>query len=495
MLDPATITPAPPVALAPEPRTFAGYRRPGQRGVGTRNYLVILGTTSRTASFARRLAARLQVLARVVPALDGIVAVAHTEGGGPGEPNNATEVLRALAGFMVHPNVGAVLAVDYGVEPVTNARLRDFMTTHGYPLADVPHAFLSVRAGLAAALAEGEAMVRRWLPAVAAQTRTPAPLSALRVALQCGGSDAFSGVSGNPLAGAMVHEVVRHGGIGVLCETDELAGAESYMMKKVRDLATARALLGAIDRFRTRLSWHGVTPESNPSAGNKYRGLYNITLKSLGAVHKKDPRTRVDARHRLRRAALRARVSFHEQPRERPGRHRRAGGRGLQPVSLRHRQRLHHELPLRAHAEDDDHHPAAPAAGPWRWISTRAAISTASRWRPSPPKGSSWSSPPHPGRNPAGSWPGTPRPRSGAIGARPMTRIWRPSAPARCRTAGRWRWRALSPTCGRRRAPRASGSTRSTCFRMETDLAPSGSAWCCRRACVRRKSHASPASA
>jgi altronate dehydratase len=66
------------------------------------------------------------------------------------------------------------------------------------------------------------------------------------------------------------------------------------MMKKVRDLATARALLGAIDRFRTRLSWHGVTPESNPSAGNKYRGLYNITLKSLGAVHKKDPRTRVD---------------------------------------------------------------------------------------------------------------------------------------------------------------------------------------------------------
>ena len=294
VLDPATITAAPPVALVPKPRTFDGYVRPGRRGVGTRNYIVILGTTSRTASLARQLAARLQMLARLFPALDGIVAVAHTEGGGPGEPNNAAEVLRALAGFMVHPNVGAVLAVDYGVEPVTNARLRDFMTAHGYPLADVPHAFLSVHSGLAAALAEGEAVVRRWLPVVAAQARTPAPLSALRVALQCGGSDAFSGVSGNPLAGAMVHEVVRHGGIGVLCETDELAGAESYMMKNVRDLATARALLGAIDRFRTRLSWHGITPESNPSAGNKYRGLYNITLKSLGAVHKKDPRTRVD---------------------------------------------------------------------------------------------------------------------------------------------------------------------------------------------------------
>ena len=293
-LDEASFRGAPPTGRAAQPRTFAGYRRPGPRGVGTRNYLVILGTTSRTASFARRLAARLQPLARVHPSLDGIVAVAHTEGGGPGEPNNAAEVLRALAGFMVHPNVGAVLAVDFGVEPVSNARLRDFMAARGYPLAAVPHAFLSVGRGLAAGLAEGEAIVRRWLPEVAAQRRTDEPLAGLRVALQCGGSDAFSGVSGNPLAGALVHEVVRHGGTGVLCETDELSGAEAYVMRNIRDLATARAVLRHIAAFKERLAWHGVTPESNPSAGNRFRGLYNITLKSLGAVHKKDPRTRID---------------------------------------------------------------------------------------------------------------------------------------------------------------------------------------------------------
>jgi altronate dehydratase len=292
--DESAFTPAPPVPLVPRPRTFQGYRRPGRRGVGTRNYIVILGTTSRTASFARQLAARLQPLARVHPSLDGIVAIAHTEGGGPGEPNNAAEVLRALAGFMVHPNVGAVLAVDYGVEPITNARLQSFMRERGYPLGDVPHRFLSVRAGLAAALAEGEGAVRQWLPVVSVQARTPEPLSGLRVALQCGGSDAFSGVSGNPLAGSIVHEVVRHGGIGVLCETDELSGAESYLMKNLRDAATARALLARMERFRHRLAWHGTTPEGNPSAGNKFRGLYNITLKSLGAVHKKDPRTRID---------------------------------------------------------------------------------------------------------------------------------------------------------------------------------------------------------
>jgi len=211
----------PAVERVERPGTFAGFRRPGGRGVGTRNFIVILGTTSRTASFARQLAAHLQPLARVHPSLDGIVAVAHTEGGGNSEPHNADEVLRALAGFVVHPNVGAVLAVDYGVEPVANARLRSFMEEHGYPLADVPHRFLTLSGPLAAGLAEGERVVRDWLPHVSAERRTNEPISRLQVALQCGGSDAFSGVSGNPLAGAVTHEIIRHGGAAVLTETDE----------------------------------------------------------------------------------------------------------------------------------------------------------------------------------------------------------------------------------------------------------------------------------
>ncbi|MGH7956999.1 MAG: UxaA family hydrolase [Opitutaceae bacterium] len=292
--DERAIQPAPAVSRVDRPNTFSGYRRPGKRGVGTRNTIVILGTTSRTASFARQLTTRLQALARVHPTLDGIVAIAHTEGGGTGEPNNTLEILRTLAGFMVHPNVAAVLAIDYGVEPITNARLRDFMHEHRYPLADVPHHFLSLGQGLAAGLAEGERIVRAWLPAAAALRRTEEPLGDLRIALQCGGSDAFSGVSGNPLAGAIVHQAIQHGATGVLTETDESMGAEGYLLRNVRDVATARAFIGKLDAFREKLTWHGLTPESNPSAGNRFRGLYNITLKSLGAVHKKDPRTRLD---------------------------------------------------------------------------------------------------------------------------------------------------------------------------------------------------------
>src|SRR3989442_1017689 len=78
--------------------------------------------------------------------IDAGEAVAHTEGGGTSRPNNLETPLRPLAGFMVNPNVGAVLAVDYGTETVTNALLRQFMVENDYPLADLPHRFWSLTA-------------------------------------------------------------------------------------------------------------------------------------------------------------------------------------------------------------------------------------------------------------------------------------------------------------------------------------------------------------
>ncbi|HEX2618830.1 MAG TPA: UxaA family hydrolase, partial [Phototrophicaceae bacterium] len=110
----------------------------------------------------------------------------------------------------------------------------------------------------------------------------------------CGGSDAFSGISGNPLAGLVTREIVRYGGSANLAETDELIGAEAYVLQKVRDLPTARKFLKFLDRFKAWTGWHGQSAEGNPSGGNLYRGLYNIYLKSLGAATKRDPETRLD---------------------------------------------------------------------------------------------------------------------------------------------------------------------------------------------------------
>lgn len=293
-LDDQVFKPGQQVARALTNRFFRGFERGAGRGVGTRNFVVILGTTSLTGSYARLLADRFREVSTRYPNIDGVVAVAHTEGGGSSRPNNFDLLLRTLAGLMVNPNVGAVLAVDFGTEPLTNAILQRYLAEHRYPIDKMPHRFLSARGSFASALAEGEKIVGPWLEIINGCRRTPQSVEHLRIALQCGGSDAFSGVSGNPLAGWVAKETVRFGGSANLAETDELMGAESYVLQNVRDLATARKFLQTLERFQERASCHGHDAEGNPSGGNNFRGLYNIAVKSIGAALKKDPEVRLD---------------------------------------------------------------------------------------------------------------------------------------------------------------------------------------------------------
>ncbi len=291
--DPSAFVPTQPLAHHPDMRIFMGYRRGAGRGVGTRNTIVLLGTSALTSGFVRALESRLQPLVEGAANLDGIVAVAHTEGGRD-QANNRDLLLRTLAGFMVNPNVGAVLAVDYGHEIVQNGHLSDYLHQHGYPTDDLPHQFMSLSASFESDLASATQIVTGWLDTVSQTPRTPEPLSELKIALQCGGSDAFSGISGNPLAAWVAKEIIQYGGSANLAETDELIGAETYVLDKVRDSAAAQKFLSFIQRFTERVEWHGHSAEGNPSGGNKYRGLYNIYLKSLGAATKRHPDVPVD---------------------------------------------------------------------------------------------------------------------------------------------------------------------------------------------------------
>ena len=282
------------VPLHSEKRYFKGYRRSPSRGVGTRNYIVILGTTSRTGSYAKLLEERLKETPATYPNIDGIAALAHTEGSGDDPLNNREILLRTLAGLIVHPNVGALLAVDYGSEQITNQILLHYMEEHHYPLHEVLHQSLTLQRGFQAGLQQGEVIVKGWLEEVNSTPRTEESLQHLTIGLQCGGSDAFSGVSGNPLAASVAKEIIRYGGSANLGETDELIGAESYLLENVRDLDTAHEFLSWMKRFKEVMSWHGVNPEGNPSGGNRFRGLYNIILKSIGAARKRDPKVRLD---------------------------------------------------------------------------------------------------------------------------------------------------------------------------------------------------------
>jgi len=294
LLDPTTFIPGTPTALDTPSRSFLGYERSSNRGVGTRNTILILGTTSRTASFASRLREKSVGLVDRFEHIDDIVCASHTEGGGYHDPNNLDLLLHTLAGFVVHPNVGAVLVVDYGNEPLTNAKLQEFMDEHEYPYSDIPHEFLSLTGGFQQNLDRGYNVIEGWTQRVNTTKRTPQPVSGLKIALQCGGSDAFSGVSGNPLVSWVAREVIRQGGSANLAETDELIGAEPYILQNTKDLDTATRFLEKIAAYKDLAAWHGTTAEGNPSGGNKYRGLYNIVLKSIGAAMKRHPDVRLD---------------------------------------------------------------------------------------------------------------------------------------------------------------------------------------------------------
>src|ERR671917_2187487 len=239
-----TFRPGTQVPPCDEPRTFMGYRRGAGRGVGTRNYVVLLGVTSRLTGFVRVLEWEMNGVSDAYENIDGIVCVAHTEGGEGRTPNNLDLLLRTLSGFMVNPNVGAVLSLDHGgEEALTNEMLQSYALEHGYPVDDVPHEFMSLEGNFRADLERAKSKGMGWIKRVNVVRRTKEPLSELKIGLQCGGSDAFSGVSANPLVGWVSREVVRNGGAANLAETDELIGAERYVLQSVRDVDTAGGVL------------------------------------------------------------------------------------------------------------------------------------------------------------------------------------------------------------------------------------------------------------
>ena len=270
-------------------QTFWGYRRAGNRGVGTRNFVVVVGLTALTSSFAIALADRSQSIANEYSNVDGVTAVAHTEG----ETTHAYNLgllRRTLRGFITHPNVGACLVVQTGLERHLNVEmLREDLEADGCALEELQYAFHTLSGNFEEDLRHCRGILEGWLPGVNAAHREELPAEHLSIALQCGGSDAFSGVSGNPLQGWVAREVVRHGGTANLAETPELVGAEAYIMKNVKDLDTAQTFVDTVERYKQFAARHGQNAEGNPSGGNFYRGLYNITLKSLGAAVKKPP--------------------------------------------------------------------------------------------------------------------------------------------------------------------------------------------------------------
>ena len=277
--DPAFGADARSVRTAPEGerRTFLGYRRADGR-VGTRNYVAVLSTVNCSAHAAREIAHHFtpEHLA-AFPHIDGVVAVTHPYGC----PTEQILLQRTLAGLARHPNVGACLLVGLGCETNQAAALAE-----RYGLHDTPRFVIQEMGGLRPTIQAGIAAVEALLSAAGAARRTPQPISELALALQCGGSDSWSGVTANPLVGLVTDEVVRQGGTAVLAETPEIYGAEHLLTRRAASPEIGRALLNQVRWWEQHARRMGFELDDNRSAGNEAGGLTTIYEKSLGAVAK-----------------------------------------------------------------------------------------------------------------------------------------------------------------------------------------------------------------
>jgi len=274
--------------LPPEQRAcFAGYRRADGR-VGTRNYLAVVSTVNCSASVVRAIAERFAGCERGYSDFDGVLAITHKGGCGDRAGWERELFQRTLAGFARHPNVGAYLLVGLGCE---GNQMADFIATgglvrlgeHGSP---PPALLMQETGGTLATIEAGVRRVAALISEVATCRRRAESAEHLVVGLQCGGSDAFSGLTANPALGAMADELVRHGGTPVLSETPEIYGAEHLLTRRAATPEVAERLLARIDWWRRYTARNGWTIDNNPAPGNKEGGLTTIFEKSLGAVAK-----------------------------------------------------------------------------------------------------------------------------------------------------------------------------------------------------------------
>lgn len=266
--------------------TFQGYARPSGK-TGTRNYLAILTSVNCSATVARFIAQQVErsgVLADY-PAIDGVIALVHGTGCGLAASGEGYEALaRTQWGYAANPNIGGVLLVGLGCEVFQIGRMKQ---EYGI----VEHALfrtLTIQdsGGTRKTVEAGVEAVRAMAPLAGAARRTTRPASELMLALQCGGSDGYSGVTANPALGAAADLLVRHGGTAILSETPEIYGAEQLLTRRAATREIGEKLVERIRWWEDYTRRAGGEMNNNPSPGNKAGGLTTILEKSLGAAAK-----------------------------------------------------------------------------------------------------------------------------------------------------------------------------------------------------------------
>ncbi|MDD1500106.1 altronate dehydratase family protein [Agrobacterium sp. CNPSo 3708] len=269
-----------------ERRTFMGYDR-GTGGAGTRNYIGVIASVNCSATVSRYIADYFNKEGGLVgfDNVDGVVALTHGTGCALNTKSEGYRLLiRTIQGYARHPNFGGILLIGLGCETNQIAPiLEHYKMEEGDRLRTMT---IQQHGGTRKTIEAAIANIKEMLPIVNAAKRTEQPLSKLKLALECGGSDGYSGISANPALGYASDLIVRNGGTTVLAETPEIYGAEHLLTRRAVTPAVAEKLLQRIDWWRDYTARNGDELNNNPSHGNKLGGLTTILEKSLGAVAK-----------------------------------------------------------------------------------------------------------------------------------------------------------------------------------------------------------------
>ena len=251
---------------------FLGYRRPDGK-CGIRNHVMVLSSVSCANG----------VVNAIGRALPEVKAVTHTEGCGRGVAD--VEITgRTLAGLCNHPNVAAVLIVGLGCEFMKAPQMAEQARASGKPVETL---VIQEEGGTKKTTARGIEIARKMLAGATADERDDCGWDQLVLGLECGGSDALSGVTANPLVGAAADWLVAQGGTVILSETTEMIGTEEILKKRAASPEIGEKLYGMIKQH-TRFVKDALGPFASMviSPGNIEGGLTNITEKSLGCIIK-----------------------------------------------------------------------------------------------------------------------------------------------------------------------------------------------------------------
>jgi altronate hydrolase len=275
-----------PTQYVPEDQrpTFMGFVRPDGQ-VGTRNYIGVFTASNCAATAARKIAnyftpERL----RDYPNVDGVVPFIID--GGCGLPyGGPLELLRrTIGGYLKSPNLAGAVVCALGCE---RNNIDGMFEALGLQESDMlTRLVLQEIGGTRKTVERGIADVERMLPVANQFVRTPVAADKLTVALQCGGSDGFSGLSANPALGAAMDKLIRCGGTAVLSETTEIFGVEHTLTRRAVTSEVGQKLVDRINWWLQYSAGSDVQINGKVSPGNNKGGIANILEKSLGGAKK-----------------------------------------------------------------------------------------------------------------------------------------------------------------------------------------------------------------